>query len=321
MSEEDSPWKDAVERYLPSFLSFFFPNVHAAIDWTRGYEWLNTELHQVVRDAELGKRLADVLVKVWRLDGSESWLLIHIEIQGTQESDFARRVFVYHYRIFDRYDRQVVSLVILADDRPSWRPERFFYDLGGCSLDFRFGSVKLLDFAGREEELEANPNPFALITRAHLAMQQTREDASSRYAVKLRLVRELYQRGMSRDDVLELFRILDWMMDLPAAMEQLFKEDAKQIEGELHMPYVTSIERLAKQEGRAEGKAEGKAEGRIEAQVELLLRALTRKYDVAVPESVSASIRGTRDSALLEGWLDLVFEADTLEEFQQRMHS
>ena len=316
MSEQDSPWKETVERYLPSFLSFYFPVVHAAIDWGRGYEWLNTELHQVVRDAELGKRLADVLVKVWRHDGSENWLLIHIEIQGQQESDFARRVFVYHYRIFDRYDRQVVSLVVLADDSPKWRPARFFYDLGGCRLDFRFGSVKLLDFAGREEELEASPNPFALITRAHLAMQQTREDASSRYAVKLRLVRELYHRGLSRDDVLELFRILDWMMDLPSGLEQLFKADAKQIEEELHMPYVTSIERLAKQEG----KAEGKAEGRIEAQVELLLRALTRKYGVAVPESVSASICGTRDSTLLERWLDLVFEADTLEEFQQRMH-
>jgi hypothetical protein len=76
-----------------------------------------------------------------------------------------------------------------------------------------------------------------------------------------------------------------------------------------HFRSLTSIERLAKQEGRAEGKAE------------LLLRALTRKYGVVVPETVSAPIRGTRDSALLEGWLDLVFEAATLEEFQQRMHS
>ena len=41
--------------------------------------------------------------------------------------------------------------------------------------------------------------------------------------------------------MLELFRILDWMMDLPSGLEQLFKADAKQIEEELHMPYVTSV--------------------------------------------------------------------------------
>ena len=93
MSEQDSPWKEALERYLPSLLALYFPAVHAAIDWTSGYEWLNTELRQVVRDAELGKRLADVLVKVWRHDGEESWLLIHIEVQGWPEQDFAQRLF------------------------------------------------------------------------------------------------------------------------------------------------------------------------------------------------------------------------------------
>jgi len=39
-------------------------------------------LRQVVRDADMGKRLADVLVKVWRKDRQESWLLIHLEVQG-----------------------------------------------------------------------------------------------------------------------------------------------------------------------------------------------------------------------------------------------
>ena len=88
MSDQDSPWKEALERYLPSCLAFYFPTVHALIDWTRGYEWLNTELRQVVRDADMGKRLADVLVKVWHHDGTEKWLLVHVEIQGQPESDW-----------------------------------------------------------------------------------------------------------------------------------------------------------------------------------------------------------------------------------------
>ena len=33
------------------------------IDWTLGPEFKNTELQQVVRDAELGKRFADALVQ------------------------------------------------------------------------------------------------------------------------------------------------------------------------------------------------------------------------------------------------------------------
>ncbi|HEY7328770.1 MAG TPA: hypothetical protein VH592_14100 [Gemmataceae bacterium] len=131
MSEQDSPWKEALERYLPSFLALYFPTVHSAIDWTHGYEWLNTELRQIVADAELGTRLADVLVKVWRHNGEESWLLIHIEVQGWQETDFPRRMFVYHYRIFDRYNRQVVSLAVLADRFAS--PTQSPSGLGSCT--------------------------------------------------------------------------------------------------------------------------------------------------------------------------------------------
>jgi hypothetical protein len=203
----------------------------------------------------------------------------------------------------------VVTLAVLADDRPNWRPDRFAYDLWGCRLDFQFPAVKLLDFAGREAVLEASDNPFALVTRAQLAALQTRHDPASRHQGKVRLIRELYQRGMSRDDVLQLFRIIEWMMDLPEALEQLFKQEAEQIEQEIHMPYVTSIERLAKQEGRIEG------------QIEMLLHALERRLKTAVPEELAVRIRGTTDLSLIEQWLDLAYAAASLEEFQQRMQS
>ncbi len=34
-SDYDSPWKEALEKYFEPFMLFFFPVVHAAIDWTR----------------------------------------------------------------------------------------------------------------------------------------------------------------------------------------------------------------------------------------------------------------------------------------------
>lgn len=52
MSDFDSPWKEALDRFLPAFLEFFLPTVHAAIDWDRGYEALDKELQQIVREGE-----------------------------------------------------------------------------------------------------------------------------------------------------------------------------------------------------------------------------------------------------------------------------
>ena len=92
----DSPWKEMLEHAFPEFMAFFFPEAYQQIDWTRGHEFLPVELRQVVRDAELGKRFADALVRVFLADGQEEWLYIHIEIQGQPDRDFARRIFVYN---------------------------------------------------------------------------------------------------------------------------------------------------------------------------------------------------------------------------------
>src|SRR5215210_1551587 len=78
----DSPWKEALEHYFEPFLAFFFPRAHSDIDWSRGYEFLDKELLQVVRDADMGRRLVDKLVRVWRRGGEEAWVLVHVEVQG-----------------------------------------------------------------------------------------------------------------------------------------------------------------------------------------------------------------------------------------------
>ena len=82
---------------------------------------LDKELQKIVRQAEQGRRYVDKLVRVWLKDGREEWLLIHVEIQTSREQDFSRRMYVYNYRIFDRYNQAVASLAVLADDEPSCR--------------------------------------------------------------------------------------------------------------------------------------------------------------------------------------------------------
>jgi hypothetical protein len=167
-TDYDSPWKEALDRYFEPCLAFFFPHAHADIDWARGYEMLDKELQPIVRRAEHGRRYVDKLVKVWLKTGEEKWLLIHIEVQAWKESDFPRRIYVYNHRIFDRYDREVISLAILIDDDPAWRPSRYEYGRWGFRTSTEFPVVKLLDYAPQYRELEAESNPFAVVVLAHL---------------------------------------------------------------------------------------------------------------------------------------------------------
>lgn len=70
----DSPWKEVLEYAFEDFLHFFFPEAAAGIDWGKGHRFLDKELQQVSRDAELGRRYADKLVQVYRKDGEEVWV-------------------------------------------------------------------------------------------------------------------------------------------------------------------------------------------------------------------------------------------------------
>ncbi|HEX7378081.1 MAG TPA: hypothetical protein VF278_13260, partial [Pirellulales bacterium] len=89
-ADYDSPWKVALRHYLDWFLAFFFPDIHADIDWARPrpYETLDKEFQQVTPRDQVGKQIADMLFKVWLKSGAECWLLIHVEIQASYEKDF-----------------------------------------------------------------------------------------------------------------------------------------------------------------------------------------------------------------------------------------
>ena len=293
-SDFDSAWKEIIEDYFNDFLAFFFPAIHADVDWGKGYEFLDTELQQVVRDAELGKRFADKLAKVWRSDGQELWVLIHIEIQQGREAEFAERMFVYNYRLRDRYDHQVASLAVLTDDSPSWRPQEFQADLWGSTVRFRFPIVKLLDYGQGWPALEDSLNPFATVVMAHLKALETKSNQVQRKDWKFTLTRRLYEKGYERQDVLNLFRFIDWVITLPPSLADEFEADLERFEKENQMPYVTSIERKAKQEGVREGLLSG-----IEVTLEIkfgsegleLIPEITQINDVEVLKAIQSGLR------------------------------
>ena len=313
-ADYDSPWKEAIARYLPDAFALFFPDVATQIDWSREYHPLDTELQQVTRDADLGRRLADAMFLVRRTDGSDAWVLIHIEVQGQPERDFARRMFVYYYRIFDRYDHPIVSLAILGDEQPTWRPDHFRQDLWGCRVELQFPVVKLLDWRERDDELTASANPFAVVVRAYLAAQATSGAVEARSRAKLGLIRGLYERGYERQQILELFRLIDWMLALPPEQEALLLHEVERIEEERRMPYITSAERIGQERGEQIGLREGRREGRLEGQRTVLRRLVQARFGT-VPEALGRQI-DTADELQLDQLIGRIGAASTLNELE-----
>ena len=306
-TDYDSPWKEVIESFFPRFLEFFFPDAYAVIDWERGYEFLDTELQQLEPDAEIGKRLVDKVAKVWLLNGEEAWVLVHVEVQGQYDSEFAQRMYTYNYRLFDRHQKPVISLAVLADEEASWRPSSYGYLLGGCRVSLEFPVAKLLDYEAQWENLEQSTNPFSVVVMAHLKTKATHRNPESRLNWKLSLVRRLFERGYSREDILGLFRFIDWIMVLPEELARSFKQELRSYEEVQRMRYVTSIERLAKEEGIEEGM--------LLTNRENVIKILQTRFGV-VPEPVVEVINGIENMSMLETLFTSAITIGSIEEFQ-----
>jgi len=315
-SEQDSVWKEILDTYFQEFIAFFFPHIHQDIDWAKSYEFLDKELEKMQPDNEVGRKVVDKLVKVPLLDGTEKWVLIHIEVQGYPDSDFEERMFTYYYLILNRYHTKVVSLAILTDVNKKYRPKYYHDEKWDCELWFKFPTIKLIDYNSRWAELEADPNPFAIVVMAHLKAQKVKRP-NERLNWKLTLIKMLYERGYERPEIIKLFRFIDWLISLPVELEPEFRQELDKLQEEKTMPYVTSIERLAKEEGRQEGRQEGQQQARQEERLSLVSRQLKRSIGAMSPEleqrisqlsfeqlgELGEALLDFKDEASLKTWL------------------
>ncbi len=125
--------------------------------------------------------------------------------------------------------------------------------------------MKLQDFANQIEELKESTNPFATVIAAHLRAQSTSNSPDTRFRFKIELARSLYEKLWPAEQVRSLFRFIDWVMDLPVDFELQFRYALQQIEKEKNMPYVTSIERIAKVKEKPRGRRREKRKGKLKA--------------------------------------------------------
>lgn len=252
--QEDTPWKEILDHHLKDFLMLCCPDIAADIDWKKGYESLDHELHAIARDHQEGNRLVDKLVKVWRKNGLETWVLLHIELQGKPERRFEERLYIYHYRLFDKYKKPIVTIAILTDDNSKWRPTAYYQSLWGCQLELQFRTVKLLDYKTQHEILEKSNNIFATIILACLVAMETKKNVQTRFQQKLAFTRRLYERGFNKKQISNLYKFIDFVMALPKDLELKYHQVLVEMEEEKRMSYVTTAERIGIEKGKHQGR-------------------------------------------------------------------
>jgi hypothetical protein len=282
VNKKDNAWKQIIEQYFPKLIEFYYPQFYNKIDWARGYQNLDKELHQIIRQAIVGNRFVDKLIQVYTLGGGEEIVLIHQEIQGTRQKTFEERLFEYYCGIYLRYKKPIVILVILIDPSTAWRPESYQAVVWGKPvLTLRFNTLKVIDYKGKEETLHQSDNPFAWVTLVQLAEIETKKDAQKRFNAKKRLTRLLYGRGWCEEEVRNLYLFIDWILTLPEDLEVIYNDDIKQFEEEIDMPFISGMERRGIERGRQEGREEGIQAGENQRARMIAAQMVAEGFDIA----------------------------------------
>jgi len=322
----DSPWKEIIEQYFPEFMSFFFAQANEDIDFDKGYEFLDKELQKVVREATSTEGRVDKLVRVWRQSGQQAWVYIHIDVQSQYDSQFAKRMFTYNYRIFDRYQQPVVTFVIYGDDRPSWQPNQYGYELWGGEVKMKFPTVKLLDYTDEKSwaELDKSDNPFAIVVKAHLYTKYTKHKPQQRYNMKWQLTRSLYERGYSKQEVLNLFCFIDWIMSLPKELTQQFNQQIADYEEGQNMRYITTVERGGIEKGIKlgiqQGMQKGVQKGTTQTKREDILGVLQLRFpNISLPTFIVQQVNSIDDAALLKKLFNLSVLVESVAKFEKKL--
>ena len=189
-----------------------------------------------------------------------------------------------------------MSVAILADDDPNWRPTHYTRSAWHNRLYFEFATVKLWDYAHRKSELIQSTNPFAIVIWAHLAALETRRDSLSRLQSKKAITRALFRRGLTKEYIINLFNFIDWMLALPPPMELEYLQTLEQLEEETQVAYITSVERIYTQRG----------------QRALLQRLLQQRFG-SLSSDLKQQLEQADDDRLVR-WCDRLLEAKTLDD-------
>jgi len=235
----DGAWKQALQALLADFLALVHADLHAALDWSIMPTFLDKELQAITRRGRKGRRAVDLLASVRRMDGVEQWLLIHVAVQGRVQETFPWRMFTYHARLVDRYERPVVSIALLTGGQVSWRPGVYEHEYWGCAVNFRYPVAKVLDWLGREDELARMANPFAQVLLAQLTVLTARGQVEPLAATWLSIMRRLMRAGYTYEQISAVLTFLDQVLVLPEEIEARVEAELAKLEGAI-MPQLMS---------------------------------------------------------------------------------
>ena len=267
-TDYDGLWKKVISELFEEFVLLIDPDLYEVIDFKKGHSLLEQEFHQQAMDSKEGKKYVDKIVKVFLKDGTEKFILIHVEVQDKHDSNFSLRMFQYFYKIYDNHQKEIYAIALLTNPFNTVNAYPFRYSFFGTEITYQY---HLYQFSEEKlSTLETSSNPFATAIIAGIQLHLTKDDLKKRLEIKRKLLKNVlnYEKYPRELTITALFYFIDYLLHLPDELTKQLREDIipiieKEADHMIHSEKVETSPTLAevlekyKREGVEKGRAEG----------------------------------------------------------------
>jgi PD-(D/E)XK nuclease family transposase len=214
--DHDRLFKELLSTFFIEFLELFLPQVAASIE-RDSVRFLPQEYFADLTTGE--EKIIDLLAEV-KQAGKDVGFLIHLEAQADSQANFARRIFFYFARLYQKYLQPIYPIVVFSFDEP-FRAESQTHIVEFPTrkvLEFSFESIQLNRLNWRDYLNQPNPVAAALMSKMKIAP----EDRATVKAECLRVLATL-QLNPTRTRLISGF--VDTYLKLNARKEAVFQRE------------------------------------------------------------------------------------------------
>ena len=223
----DATTKEMVTALFKYFIQLANPALYAAVDWSYPPVSLEQELINILKGRYKikGKRKnSDKLVRLRLLDGTDHFVLVHIEFQHRPEGYFGRRMYIYFTLGSMRYDTEKITAIALFTGAPPDKSElEYNTNVFGTELTYKF--VHYIAAAQNEADLIASDNPVALGILAMLYTWRSEGKPQERLQYKKKLFNLALKKGIEREDFIKALIFVRDFIHLSPKLENEFQRD------------------------------------------------------------------------------------------------
>ncbi len=286
----DMLWKSMIEEIMTDLLLFIDPAIGNELDLGRGFEFLDKELAEILPDPKASNTKAvDKLVKVFLSDGTERWILLHVEVQGKNGDVFPARMFEYYARL-RRHGHPVAALAILTGGERKKGPGVYEDRCLWTSLRYEYKTLRLIDYT--DEMLAASMNPFAVVLlvakEALLKLKGTDDEKDLALLEQKLLIDRLLNSkealfGERKTRAIKYF-LYNYVAFKNPETNRKFVEESNKDKNNITMGIIEQMHEIKRQEGVEEGRREG-----IQAGLENAVRKLLINTEFS-PEEIAKAV-------------------------------